>query len=95
MPTIFDGYAESDESLTSVFREFASRGYKGGSASGHGLNYFLMVNDRSLSSSPTGRVHDVPGRERSRVSRLSCGGFELKCSPARLRFARDSQQLPG
>jgi len=68
MPTIFDGYAEPVESLPSVFREFASRGYKGGSASGHGLNCFLMVKDRSRSSSPTGRVHDVPGRERSRVS---------------------------
>lgn len=95
MPTIFDGYAEPVESLTSVFREFASRGYKGGSASGHGLNYFLMVNDRSRSSSPTGRVHDVPGRERSRVSCLGCGGCECQCSPTWLRFARDSQQLPG
>lgn len=65
MPTSFDGYAEKVESLTSVFREFASRGLNGGSACGHGLSLFWTSNGRSRLVSPTGRVHDVPGRERS------------------------------
>jgi hypothetical protein len=71
MPTIFHGYAETVESLTASSASSPRVGLNGDSACGHGLNHFLMLNDRSRLVSPTDRAHDVPDRERSQEVFLS------------------------
>ena len=86
MPTIFDGYAEPVESLTSVFREFASRGLKSDSACGHGLNNFWCCTAGVAQRHPRAGAHEVPGRERSQdsfcasgLSRTHCNADQLPC----------------